>query len=119
VINRKSLVSIIIPCYNQLKFTKMCIESILKYTHYPFELIIIDNGSFELIIIDNGSADGTGKWLTTVLRIKDKGLSRIKIILNDRNLGAPKAFNQGIKVSMGEYFLFLNNDTIVTEEWLQ
>lgn len=36
---------IIIPVWNQLEFTKRCIESIRKNTRFPYRLIIIDNNS--------------------------------------------------------------------------
>lgn len=46
--------SIIILAYNNLKYTKNCIDSIKKYTK--------DN-TYEIIIIDNNSIDGTRDWL--------------------------------------------------------
>ena len=36
---------IIIPVWDQLEFTKECVDAILKNTHYPYRLILIDNGS--------------------------------------------------------------------------
>lgn len=42
--------SIIIVTYNNLNYTKDCIESILKYT---------DHNSYEIIVIDNNSSDDT------------------------------------------------------------
>ncbi|OMC77570.1 hypothetical protein BK125_13670 [Paenibacillus odorifer] len=95
------MTSIIILAYNQLEYTKMCIESIREYT---------DLNSYELIVIDNNSSDGTRDWL----RIQ----SDIKLIENDSNLGFPKGCNQGIEISTGDNILLLNNDTIVTYNWL-
>lgn len=89
------------PCSNQIKFTKMCFRSIHACTHYPYELIVVDNGS----------VDRTSRWLKS-------SRFKIRLIHNKKNLGAPKAFNQGIKVSIGDYIIFLNNDTIVSEGWL-
>lgn len=93
--------SIIILTYNKLEFTKQCIESIREYT-------LAD--TYELIIIDNCSNDGTIKWL--------KEQSDIKVIFNKENLGFPKGCNQGIEISTGDNILLLNNDVIVTENWL-
>jgi len=93
--------SIIIPCCNQLKFTKLCIDSIEKHTKYS---------NYEIIIIDNGSKDETSVWLNTH--------QNFKLIKNSSNLGAPKAFNQGIEASSGEFIILLNNDTVVTDGWL-
>ncbi|MED3549817.1 glycosyltransferase [Cytobacillus praedii] len=93
--------SIIILTYNKLEFTKQCIESIREYT-------LAD--TYELIIVDNCSNDGTIEWL--------KEQSDIKVIFNKENLGFPKGCNQGIEISTGDNILLLNNDVIVTENWL-
>nr|WP_060788339.1 glycosyltransferase [Geobacillus zalihae] len=93
--------SIIILTHNQLDYTKQCIESITKYTK---------EGSYEIIIVDNHSTDGTVEWL--------KQQNNIKAIFNNENLGFPKGCNQGIEIATGENILLLNNDTIVTKNWL-
>ncbi|MBQ3420861.1 MAG: glycosyltransferase [Romboutsia sp.] len=93
--------SIIILTYNKLEYTKMCIESIRKFT---------PKNQYEIIVVDNNSSDGTKEWLK-----KQKDL---KVIYNIKNEGFPKGCNQGIKISKGESILFLNNDTIVTPNWL-
>lgn len=94
--------SIIILTYNNLDYTKSCIESIRKYT---------EKNSYEIIVVDNNSTDDTKEWL-----LKQE---YIKTILNDENLGFPKGCNQGIEVaSSNNDILLLNNDTIVTSNWL-
>lgn len=98
--NRRT--SIIILTYNQIEYTKKCIESIRQYTK---------EGTYEIIIVDNCSTDGTKEWL--------KEQPDLKIIYNDQNMGFPKGCNQGIQASDVENdILLLNNDTIVTENWL-
>jgi O-antigen biosynthesis protein len=95
------LTSIVLLTFNQLEFTKHCIDSIRTYT---------DKDAYELIIIDNASTDGTVDWL--------KRQTGIKVIYNTENLGFPKGCNQGIEVSKGDNILLLNNDTVVTFNWL-
>ena len=46
------LVSIIIPCFNAVEYTKQCMESVLIHT----------NVNYELILINNGSTDGTKEY---------------------------------------------------------
>ncbi len=94
--------SIIILTYNNLNYTKKCIESIKKYTK---------NKDYEIIVIDNNSTDNTKDYL--------KELKNIKVIYNKENLGFPKGCNQGIQIADKENdILLLNNDTIVTTNWL-
>lgn len=93
--------SIIILTHNKLEYTKKCIESIRKYTQ---------SGTYEMIIIDNNSTDGTTDWLR---RQKD-----LRVIYNKKNVGFPKGCNQGIEVAKGDNILLLNNDTVVTSNWL-
>ena len=82
--------SIIILTYNQIEYTKLCIESIRKFT---------PKNKYEIIIIDNNSSDGTVEWL--------KGQSDIKSVYNNKNLGFPKGCNQGIELATGENILLL------------
>lgn len=98
---QQSLTSIIILTYNKLDYNKLCIESIRQYT---------EPGSYEIIVIDNHSTDGTVEWLQCQ--------EDISLILNSENIGFPAGCNQGIKAANGDSILLLNNDTIVTPNWL-
>lgn len=94
-------VSIIIPVYNNFRYTYKCISSILKSeTKIPFEIIIGNDMS----------KDKT--------RIIDKYFINIIVINNNQKLNYLKNCNQAAKRSKGKYILFLNNDTKVHKEWL-
>ncbi|SHI38708.1 glycosyltransferase [Lutispora thermophila] len=94
--------SIIILTYNNLEYTKLCIDSIRKYTQ---------KGTYEIIVVDNHSTDGTVDWL--------KEQKDLKLILNDENYGFPKGCNQGIQAAKeNNDIILLNNDVIVTPNWL-
>ena len=99
------LTSIIILCLNQIEYTRQCLQSIEKYTNVPYELIIVDNGS----------TDGTQAFLKDY----EKKHNKCKIILNERNRGFAVGNNQGISSATGNYILLLNNDVIVTQNWLE
>jgi len=99
-VSSEKLTSIVILGFNEVEYTKLCIDSIFKYTNRPFELVLVDNGS----------SDGTGEYFDSI--------PGAKVIKNKENLGFAKGCNQGIEASSGEYILLLNNDTIVTENWL-
>lgn len=98
------LTSIVIPCLDQIAYTRQCVESIFEHTPEPFELIFINNGS----------SDGTGEYLRQLAPPN----SNVVVISNSRNIGFGAACNQGIKASSGNYILLLNNDTVVTPGWL-
>lgn len=93
-------VSIVIPLYNQLKYTKICLESLQSnLTELP-----------EIILVDNASTDGTADYLKT--------LSNVTVISNVENLGFAGGCNQGIRAASGEWVVMLNNDVIVAPGWL-
>ncbi|WP_048746139.1 glycosyltransferase family 2 protein, partial [Paenibacillus sp. P22] len=62
--------SIVMLTFNQLEYTKQCIESIRSYT---------EPNTYELIIVDNGSTDGSREWLAEQ--------EDIRLLLNEENVG--------------------------------
>jgi glycosyltransferase involved in cell wall biosynthesis/ubiquinone/menaquinone biosynthesis C-methylase UbiE/Tfp pilus assembly protein PilF len=97
-------VSIIIPLFNKVEYTKQCLEALI--TNTPA------SPDFEIILIDNASSDGTRDFLNTLS-------DNVTIIPNRDNLGFARACNQGARLAMGEFVLFLNNDTIPKPGWLE
>lgn len=98
-------VTIIILTWNQLRYTKICIESIKKLT---------DRNRYDLVVVDNGSTDKTIEYLKTAL-----DGSRDIVIGNTKNRGFSGGNNQGLKVAESEYILMLNNDCrIEKNNWL-
>ena len=100
------LASIIVLCCNQLDYTRQCLESVLQHTRPPYELLLIDNAS----------TDATPDYLDELRR--RPGPERVEVIRNDKNLGFAAGCNQGLAAALGEYLVLLNNDTIVTQDWL-
>lgn len=96
--------SIVIVSFDNLAFTRMCLETVLATT----------SADTEVIVVDNGSADGSPNYL------KDMASSfpRVRLILNSDNVGFPRAVNQGLAEARADVLVLLNNDTIVTEHWL-
>lgn len=94
--------SIIILTNNKLTFLQMCVDHIRRYTK---------DVSYEIIVVDNNSTDGTVEWL--------EAQDDIRAIFNKDNYGFPKGCNQGIGIAEGESILLLNNDVLVTPNWLK
>jgi len=93
--------NIIIITWNGLKYTKKCVDSVQQNT----------NGiDYRFIFVDNNSTDGTIKFLEKI--------PKSILIKNDINLGFAKAMNQGLEKVSSKYTVWLNNDTIVTPNWL-
>lgn len=88
----KNMVSIIIPCRNEVKYIGECIKSFLNQT-YPQELL-------EIIVCDGLSNDGTGEIIDN---FASKNENVIHLI--NKELTAPKGMNSGIKTSKGEYII--------------
>ncbi|MFI5350371.1 MAG: glycosyltransferase family 2 protein [Elusimicrobiota bacterium] len=108
------LTSVIIPCWNALDLTRVCLKQLVRRT----------TRAYELIVIDNGSVDGTGEWLEAFRRDAARrsprgALRRVHVVSNGGNLGYPAAMNQGIRSARGGFLLFGNNDVAVTPLWLE
>ena len=97
-------ISIIIPIYNSEDFIEECLNSLLNQTFK----------NFEIICVNDGSKDNTLK----ILEEFEKKDERIHIITQN-NLGAGIARNVGMKISKGEYLIFLDSDDIFNETMLE
>lgn len=91
-------VSIIIPCYNCSKYIEKCIDSLTNQTYKNIEIVIIDDGS-----IDN---------LKTICNKILKKYNNVKYFFKE-NGGLSSARNYGIKMSSGDYVLFIDADDYI------
>ena len=78
------LTSIVIVTYNEIGFTRQCLDSIRLLTDEPYELIVVDNGS----------TDGSVEYL--------RAMGDVRLIENESNRGFPAAANQGMSVATGQ-----------------
>jgi GT2 family glycosyltransferase len=98
-------VSLIILTYNNLDYTRQCLESIFSKTIYP---------NYEIVVVDNASTDGTPDYLQTVAATHPN----MRLVLNKENRGFAAGNNQGVAAASGAYIAYLNNDIVVTPGWL-
>jgi glycosyltransferase involved in cell wall biosynthesis len=89
------MITIIIPCYNEVKTIEIIVNKILKLNKYEFEIIIIDDYSI----------DGTREIL------KDKLSNKVSLIIyNEKNYGKGYCIKKGIERSNGNIILIQDAD---------
>lgn len=99
-----SLISIIVPCYNQAQYLDEALQSVLDQTYQDWECIIVNDGS-----PDNTKVIAE-KWVA-----KD---SRFQYVYKE-NGGLSSARNAGLKVAKGEYIQFLDSDDYLVKTKLE
>ncbi len=90
-----SLVTVVIPNLNGMKYLKACLDSLEQQTFRDFEVILVDNGS----------SDGSASFV-------EEQYPQIQVVCFSGNTGFSKAVNEGIRRSSSTYVLLLNNDTV-------
>lgn len=97
----KNEVSIVLAAYNALEYTRACLSSIQEFTSIPYELVLVNNGS----------TDGTASYFDS--------FHNAVVLHHPQNMGFSFGFNQGMKACSGDYLVIINNDCIVSENWLE
>jgi len=103
--NNVPLVSVLMTAYNRQQFIAEAIESVLAST---FE-------NWELIIVDDGSKDNTVS-IARDFANKDK---RIKVYINEKNLGDYPNRNRAAGYAKGEYLMYVDSDDQLYADSLQ
>lgn len=98
-------VSVIIPVYNVEKYLKRCLDSVLKQSFQDFELICVNDCStdFSLEILEYYEKEYPDK---------------VKILINEKNLGLSASRDRGIQEAEGEYIAFFDSDDYVKPDYL-
>jgi len=98
-------ISIGLPIYNGEKFIRKRLENILSQTF----------NDFELIISDNASTDDSVKICKEFME-KD---SRIKLYVQDKNIGQFNNYNFILDHVLGKYFLWIAADDLLSPKFLE
>ncbi|MEA2552895.1 MAG: hypothetical protein QOJ65_1071 [Fimbriimonadaceae bacterium] len=95
-------VSVLVTCYNHLRFLPAAYEGVLNQTYKDWEIITIDDGS----------TDGTREWLSQ----RSEPVTRM---FNEKNLGTYGSINVALSHAKGEFIAILNDDDLWAPEKLQ
>lgn len=92
--------SVVIVSYDSAAFLGACLDSLDRH------LAGLD---VEICVVDNGSADDSRDIATRCER-------RVRVVLNERNLGFAAAVNRGLAATSGRYVLWLNPDAVLLND---
>ncbi len=95
-------VSVVILNWNGENFLKLFLPYLIKYTSVP---------EVELVVADNASIDGSVQLLKSAF-------PQIRIIQLDKNYGFAGGYNKALQQIESQYFVLLNSDVEVTQNWL-
>lgn len=97
-----STVSLIIPCYNYGHFATEAIESALLQT-YPAD---------EILFIDDASSDNS-------VEVARRYEPRIRVEVNEKNLGVVENFRKAVEITSGDYIVFLGADNRFRSDYVE
>jgi GT2 family glycosyltransferase len=106
----KLIISIIIPVFNGLDYTRKCLETLchrIAMVEDPFS-------GFEIVVVDDGN-DGTSEWI-------GEKYPHVHVIKGDGNLWWSGGINRGVEYAIEtldtDYLLWWNNDIEPAEDYL-
>ena len=101
----KNLITVIVTCYNHEKYIEQCLRSVFNQTYQ----------NIELIVLDDGSTDGSKQIILKTL--KDSPFEvRFE---SHKNMGVVKTRNKGIELINGKYFLFVDSDDYLPDDYVE
>ncbi|MDD4893910.1 MAG: glycosyltransferase [Candidatus Omnitrophica bacterium] len=102
---KDSKISMVIPNYNGVAYLKECLPSVFSAEGFT-------DGQNEVLVVDDGSKDGSVDFIRN-------NFPKVRIIQNKRNRGFGFTCNRGIKAAENEVIVLINNDIILTKDFLK
>lgn len=96
-------VSVIVVNHDRRQLLADCLDSLLRQSLTPLEILVVDNGS----------RDGSQQYL------RDLKSPLVRLLELPSNLGFAAANNRALKVARGEFIALLNNDAVAESKWLE
>lgn len=98
-------ISIVMTAYNMEQYIEEAMRSCLNQTHKDIELIVVEDCS-------------TDNTLSVVEKIAKED-SRVVIVKHETNLGAGMGRRDGINAATGEYFITIDADDWIDEDFIE
>lgn len=98
-------VSVIVPFYNDKKYLKRCVDSILHQTLKNIEIILVDDASTD------------SSW--QLVHILYAGIRKVRFIRHEANQGTSASRNTGLHAARGEYVAFIDHDDYIDPQYLE
>ncbi len=95
-----SSVAVVILNWNGISFLKQFLPTVVEYS-----------SPHTIIVADNASTDDSVSWVKM-------NFPQVRIIQNNENGGFAKGYNDALKLVETDFYLLLNSDVEVTENWL-
>ena len=106
-INGEPLISIVIPNKDHVEDLRRCITSIEKKSTWK---------NYEIVVVENNSVEQSIRDYYKELESDPK----VKIVTYEGGFNYSRINNVGVKETIGEYLLFLNNDTeVISPDWME
>ena len=94
-------VAVIVPVYNNWSVTADCLRSLMMTSNVT---------PYRVVVVNDGSSDETAERLEEV--------SGVTVVGDGENRGFLRAVHAGVAATTEEFVVLLNNDTVVTDGWL-
>lgn len=99
------MITVFTPTYNRKKLLSRLKDSLENQT----------NQNFEWLIVDDGSCDATNDYINTIIKT-----SKLNIRYHyQQNAGKHIAFNKGLDLAKGDYFLCVDSDDYLVENAIE
>ena len=102
--NFKYRVTITVPAYNKVEFSRCALESLFRHTDFS-------RGDIELITINDGSTDGTEEYFNSLPH--EKKINLKYNVYNHLGWGIAR------HIAEGAYVVYFSNDAVATPHWLE
>lgn len=101
----KHRLTVVVCVHNAPFYAETAIDSVLRHTKKPYDLILVD--------------DGSEAETKALLEEYAREYKHVQLIRNETAGGYTKAANLGLRASTSDYTILLNSDTIVSPEWAE